>query len=117
MRCYELVKTLAERGVSLRLDNDGRIKADRPEAIADLMSDLKAHRDVMLMLATGRMPEGGGKYRDARVACDELLADGHCHGCVVCEEWVPVLEPGRACPSGVCMARRVKFEKLNIALR
>jgi hypothetical protein len=106
---------LAERGISLRLDND-KIKADRPEAVADLLPDLKANRDIMLLLAEGKQPLGNGRYYDIRIACGDLLTDGMCRGCYGCEEWFPVTD-SRNRVSGVCRSRRAKQEKEGLILK
>jgi hypothetical protein len=104
MECWELVRTLAERGVSLCLDN-GRIKANAPEKIADLLPDLKKHRHIMLMLAEGRVRVDKNRYKEVRAACPDTLADGQCHWCVTCEEWFPVMEVKHM---GICTGRIVK---------
>ncbi|GHV48282.1 hypothetical protein FACS1894204_12450 [Synergistales bacterium] len=96
MRCYELVRTLAERNVTLRVDGE-KIKISDPEKAVDLLPWLKENRAEMLLLATGK----------AKIACPDLLSDGMCHGCVCCEEWFPLTgSVSKAFAAiGLCMER------------
>lgn len=105
MKCHELVRILSERGITLSLRGDGRVRASPPEEAAPLVEDMKRYRRVMLAIAAGTYKDESfrGAVRKARIACPDLLNDGQCHGCFMCE-WHPVWVDGEG-PSGVCVAR------------
>lgn len=97
--CHAVVGELQKRNILLRLE-EGRIKADDPMKIVDLLPDLKRCREYILASI-----EGFYRKKQVRISCPEVLEDGLMHWCCCCEKWTPVFIGESLELSGICQSK------------
>ena len=103
MKCFELVRSLVERGIRLSIEGE-MLRATPPERASGLVDDMRTYRRYMEFVAAGVYRDSSfrGTERKVRFSCPALLEDGRCHGCVFCEKWSPIWVDGEG-PSGLCV--------------
>ena len=105
--CRELIRTLLDRGVELRMEG-GKLRAAQPELIRDLMPALKRWRPYVAALTTGRWGERETLFRVCRTCCREVMDSGRCRNCLCCGDWVPLMEDGEL--TGLCVSRETHID-------
>jgi len=101
MKCIEIVRLISEE--KLVISSKG---ASPSEVAKPIIKDLKRYKPYLTALHDGfaLLAYPRGSKRKVRISCPEVLSSGMCHGCICCEEWVPVLHRGE--PTGICFARK-----------